>query len=252
MSLVAVESLPFLVQPLIFNPKRGVSKGKKPLRQPPFPMIDLNWDGFALNHLHWGGFNNSAPRERWRIEIAMRHEFQGHCILAWSPYLRFIKYKMIELYGLMREILQKERLRVPLVVNQISNGGNELQEKMRRIGHLKKNSSLVEEIYAVQTSLFSARYDTPKLPVRGDEKLTEEDYKNLTKAYKNAYEEYFPEYYPNFSKIYEKYDRLVEIIGEEATYAMVNVVFETTNPLKAFIDLLWGICSSRFLSRLVC
>jgi len=242
MNYEGARGLPTLVRPLIINPNQRVGQSKKrfqkPLRQPPFPGIDLNWDGFAITHLHWGGFNNLAPRERWRIEIAMRHEVLGHCYLACTPYLRYIKYEVMGLYGLMLEILEKrgERIRVPLSVTQISNGGNELQEKIRYIGRLKKRSYLVEEVYAVQTSLYSALYDKPIFCSRKD-KITEEDYKALTETYKNAYEKY----YQRFSSIYEKYDRLVEKIGENAANAMVNLVFETSNPLKAFIDLLWGI-----------
>jgi hypothetical protein len=232
-------SPPTLVLPLV-NPNLRVSKGKnrpqKPLRQPPFPEIDLNWDGFAITHLHLGGFNNSAPRERWRIELAMRHEFLGHCFLALSPYLRFIKYEMIELYGLMWEIFKEreERIEVPL---STSNSKNVLIEKLMRLVSLKKRSSLVEEVYAIRSSLFSVQHDTPIVSGRENEIITEEDLKELTEQYKNAYEKYFP----HFSKIYEKYDQLCGKIGEEAATAMVEVVFKTSNPLKTFLDLLWGI-----------
>jgi hypothetical protein len=59
MSSVSAESLPSLACPLIVNPSNGGRKFEHGIFLPPFPDIDLNWDGCTFSHLHW---DNSAQK----------------------------------------------------------------------------------------------------------------------------------------------------------------------------------------------
>lgn len=239
MSHETAESLPSLAHPLIVNPLQGDMGDNNGWISLQFPEIDLDWQGFCVPHLHWVGINVANSKD-WQKEIALRHEFAGHNKLSVNPYMRFIKYQVIEMCNAIRKICEEreERIRVPLAVDQSSDGGRELQEDWGNICTFKESSKLIEEIYSIRTSLFSAL----------DEKIISKwRYVRLKDKYKKAYDTYYCNsskikaydvYYRNFSKIYDAYDRLAGKIGEVASDAMIAAVFSALDPLQAFVDFL--------------
>jgi len=239
MSHETIGSLPSLAHPIIVSPLQGTADDNNGRISLQFPEIDLDWEGFSFPHLHWVGIN-AANSKDWQKEIALLHEFGGHNKLSINPYMRFIKYQLIGICEDIRKICEEreERIRVPLAVYQSSNGGRELQEDWRSICILKESSKLVEEIYSIRTSLFSAL----------EEKIiTKWRYVRLKEKYKKVYDAYFrgyskikayDKYYRNFSKTYDAYDRLAGKIGGVASDAMIDAVFGALDPLQAFVDFL--------------
>jgi hypothetical protein len=122
----------------MINPAKEVEQVEKHICLQ-FPEIDLNWEGFTLPHLHWVGIN-VGNRELWQMQIALRHEFNDHKALGNSPHIRLMKYQMMDIYGCICIIFEEraERVRVPLTVDQSSNGGKELQARLRYISKSKK------------------------------------------------------------------------------------------------------------------
>jgi hypothetical protein len=156
MSYVIPEGLPSLACPLIISPALSFGKNKGPLYQPPFPWIDLNSEGFTLPHLHIVGVNVSEPWQRSRlIKLARLHEW-CHESLIRTPFLQLITWHIVKLYTLIVNIVTegREPIEVPLS-HELSR--NELEKHWRLAVGLKRASRLVEEVYAVRTSLLKAK-----------------------------------------------------------------------------------------------
>src|SRR4051794_3875183 len=84
-----------LACPIIVNPCLEIANDEVGLYKPPFPLINLHWDGFTISHLLWVGINHTNP-ERWAYPI--RHEV-SHGRLAITPYLRVKKRLIFSTYN---------------------------------------------------------------------------------------------------------------------------------------------------------
>src|SRR5215218_6615491 len=110
------EGLPTLACPLIVSPSMGAAQ--KPIHLPPFPEIDLSWEGFTVSHLHWVGIK-PIPRdpsrdERRRYYLGYVHEL-GHRALSESPFSRFKTELIFKFYNaILRNLMAKRQISVPL------------------------------------------------------------------------------------------------------------------------------------------
>ncbi len=224
---MTAQSLPSLACPLIASPANGVGKEEKSLFLPPFSEIDLNkWDGFTFSHLHWVGHNLkkiNLEDPQCDEEIHVRHEF-SHKQLAILPFPQLKKYEIFRFYDLILTTFEKgQQIRVPLISNK---SGNKLRKQWERIVRLKRASELVEEVYAVRSSLLKARE-------RG--LISHGLLKEKTELYKEGYEEFIPEY----AKTYEAFDFIASQIGETAAKGMIYHALLTCDPDVAFTHIMY-------------
>jgi hypothetical protein len=231
MSHESPPNLPSLAHPLIVHPAQGLENEEDhlPQRQPPFPHIDLNWDGFTISHLHWVGIKIikaglSDVEDLQRVQLVLLHE-SSHKDLALTPFSRFKKYKIFGLHGKILETFTeaKVRIRVPVKPNV---SGNEVQKKLAWIKYLHEVSAPVEEAYAVRSSLLEAL----KLGIIKNDNVRQQ----IITAYKEAYEKDIP----LFSLTYRALDLVARKFGENAATGMILCVFETLNPILAFRDII--------------
>jgi hypothetical protein len=210
--------------------RQGAGKKKKPLRKPPFPEIDLNWDGFTLSHLHWVGIkvtNVESKEGRWRAAMALLHE-PYHAYLANTPFLLRIKWEMFGLYDIMLTSFEeeKEKIEVPL---DHEKPRNELEKKWESIFYLTRESMAIEEALVVRSSLLKAI----------EERLIDNDgLQLLTEHYKNEY----AEDYPFFPVVYNALDSVGCKVGNTASAGLILSVLGTHNPVVAFWDIILRMC----------
>ena len=228
MSLVIPKSLPSLACPLIGSSNR-VWKKDKGLFLPPFSEIDLkNWVGFCFPHLHWVGHNlekTDLEDPQGDEEIHVLHEL-SHKQLAILPFPQLKKYEIFRFYDLSLTTFEKgQRIRVPLIDNK---PGNKLRKQWEHIVHLKRASDLVEEIYAVRSSLLKAR---EKGAISHSKRNSD------TEQYKEGYGEFIPEY----AKTYEAFDFIADQIGETAAKSIIYHALLTCDPDVVFKHILYEI-----------
>jgi hypothetical protein len=229
------DSLPSLACPVIRIPVKGVRKDESPLRKPPYPAIDQRWAGFTIPHLHWVGITFTlltkeglSEEEFRRVDIALRiallHE-ACHKLLASTPFSRFKQYEMFRLYLMLVEVFEEKKglVRVPLIRNK---SGNELQKQWELIARLGKVSRLIEEVFAVRTSLIEAREHGI---IKRDRHLV-----RIIDHYKKEYGGNID----GFEKTYDAFDFVARKIGKVAALAIINEAFETLNPNLAFLEIL--------------
>jgi hypothetical protein len=92
--------------------------------------------------------------QRKRVNVAIEHEF-CHKELARTPYSLGIKDENLYLYSLIEEAFEErqEVIPVPVIADE---SGNKLQKQWDLIVRLGRVTSLVEEVYAVRSSLLLA------------------------------------------------------------------------------------------------
>jgi hypothetical protein len=239
MSRKTAERLPSLAHPMFINP--GDAKNEKGLFLPPYPDIDLkNWAGFFFSHVGLMGFNKTYL-EQWQVkdrQYYLDHEV-GHKYQAFSRFPRFLNCHMfmfwIQILGTFEE--GKQQIPVPLRHNL---SRNVLEEQWEVIVALQSASELVEEVYAVQSSLAALR----------KKRLISNDFsKRLATDYMNEYGKTIS----LFPKAYKAFDRVVKKIGETAVKGMITSALDTINPNTAFRHIMLEIQkidSYRYLSSL--
>jgi hypothetical protein len=238
MSYVIPGELPSLAHPIITIPRRGVKNDKNSLRCPPFPDINRNADGFTFSHLPWLGIKmaNGAQmtaREHRRSQVVTLHEV-AHYHLAKTPFSVFINIELFKLHSLifrtfyptLRE--EQQQIPVPLLADLLRN---EMEKQWSDVVLLHRASSLVEEVFAVRSSLRKAREQGI---IKSDKQL-----EALVDAYKKQYEE--DENIDGFRQAYETFDVIACKIGEDAATAMILSVLETLSPATAFSNILFFI-----------
>jgi hypothetical protein len=229
MNYKGAERLPTLAHPLIGNPAEEVDENKEPLQLPPFPEIDLKaYDGFTLSHLHWVLIKSANP-EDW-VRLIIRHEL-NHKHLSLTPFSLLRKHKMFVLYDLILETFKKGKkgqktISVPLRFNLARN---ELEKRWAIVVHLCTAVQLVEEVYAVRSSLLDAK-DAGV--------IDHDDLQPLLSRYKGVYGEYID----GFEKAYNAFDFVAGKIGERAAMGLIHSAFETAIPNVTFLDIIFYLC----------
>jgi hypothetical protein len=217
-----------LACPIIINPCLEIANDEVGLYEPPFPLINLLWDGFTISHLHWVGINHTN-HERWGYPI--RHECCHGC-LAVAPFSRLKKRVIFSVYSLIYKTFEKrfnkgrKLIQVPVIPH---TSGNTLQKHFNIIALIHDASMLVEEVYAVRSSLVDAR---------NEGLILHEEVRNSTAAYKEKYGKHMSE----FPDAYDRFDIIADKLGKTATQGLIFSVLGTLNPTKAFLDLLSGLC----------
>ncbi|HZM24624.1 MAG TPA: hypothetical protein VFC02_22945 [Anaerolineales bacterium] len=235
------ESLPSLACPLIANPAEDVENEKTDLitrlRLPPFPAIDFNkWDGFTFPHLNWVGLKLDAAltpdlqagKDNLPLLLLIHHE-ACHQLLGLTPFSAIKNYEVAKLYSIIEETFNKtkEQISVPLRYNLSQN---EIEKQWRIVVQYKRASQLIEEVYAVQSSLLIAH----EIGIIKDDQL-----RRLIRKYKRAYGRSID----GFAMTYNAYDFVVGEIGKVAATSMVCSVLTTRNPNIAFNELLNYMCT---------
>ena len=219
MSRKTTQTLPSLACPFIGG-SNGVWKKEKGLFLPPFPEIDLdNWDGFTYSYLPWVGLSqDSSEDQEFERLIQILHEF-AHRQLAILPFPLLQKFDMFLLYEhILWTFRRGQQIRVPLVSNK---PGNKLRKHWEYIVRQKRAADIVEEVYAVRTSLLKARQ-------AGE--ISHSEQKDKAEQYKSGYGEFIPEYV----ETYEAFDYVASQIGETAANGMIFHSLLTCDPDVAF------------------
>jgi hypothetical protein len=230
MSRETAESLPSLVCPLFVNPAKAVGKGEKPLHLPPFPEIDLNGEGFTFSHLHWVSIkapNRERRRfEEWRVLLTVRHELV-HKELSLTPFSLFKKHEMLRLYELILTIFEQGE-QIPVPINP-DESGNELEKQWEFIVRLHRGSRIIEEVFAIRSSLL---YALKKGFIRD----------KLAQGIITRYKEGYGKVMPSFPEAYDAFDFVAGKIGKTAATALIHNVLGTANPLAAFEGIVFEMC----------
>jgi hypothetical protein len=149
-------------------------------------------------------------------------------LLSFTSFSMLRKVEMCSLYEIIFNTFKKEfkrgqeKIRVPVTVNQ---SGNEIEKQWHNVVQLKSASELVEEIFAVRSSL---------LPLRDKGPIANWLWQKRVRGYKEAYDEAIY----GFKVVYEVFDSIAEKIGGKAAIAMIYNALETFNPDGAFCDLI--------------
>jgi hypothetical protein len=215
------------------HPDQGYGEDKKSLHLPPFPEVNLNWQGFTISHLSWLGIkvpksnsNTLSNREERQVELVIDHEF-GHQKLAKTPFSMVKKRVTFRFYELIFTIFGEELAQIPVPVIP-DKWGSPLQKQLELMARLHRGSRLIEEIYAVQRSLSKA--------VRKD-LIKNWQLPNFEAHYKKLYDRYIP----TFEETYNAFDFVVKKIGETAAHALIHTVLSTSEPTLAFKDIIFAM-----------
>jgi hypothetical protein len=240
MSDKTARNQPTLAHPLIVSPAKGVrGVRKKPRCLPPFPGIDLNnWAGFHVPSLHWIGINVSGKegfettesyfksKESWQVHLAFDHEFR-HAHLGLTPFSRIKTHEDLILYTLIHESVEEgQEIPVPL---RPDLSRNELEKQWGRVVECTQASRLIEEVYAVRSSLLKAL---------AEGLIGGYSYRSLRDNYRAGYNEFIPGY----AAVYDLFDFVAGKIGETAATAIILNVLDTINPVRAFVEILCEMC----------
>jgi hypothetical protein len=234
MSYTTPNGLLSLAHPIIASFRHGAGQAKSPLYLPPFPEIDLrNWDGFTLSHLHWVGVR-ATPQgltaiAQQRAGLALLHEY-CHRDLAHMPFSLLKKYEMFIFYSMILKAIEEKgaSIEVPL---DAETPRNQLEKQWGFIVGLQRASELVEEVYAVRSSLEKARAEGFIEP---------KQIKRYILDCKAKYEKYIP----LFGGVYDAFDLIWEMLGEDIATTMIFSVLETFKPDLAFKEVLSQMCQS--------
>jgi hypothetical protein len=253
MSDNTAESVPSLAHPLFVNSGQGVGKdeneGENLAHLPPFPDVDLiNWQAFAFSHLHWIGMKLIKPpfskeEAALRMELGFLHE-NFHDDLTHRPFSQLRLYDTLDFYRLIltTAVEGKEQIDVPLKPDQ---SGSNLQKRWADLVNLIDQSRLVEEVFAIRSSLLKAKIEG----LIGNKMR-----QVLLTDYKKAYGNYIPlkifdaiagvERQQNlaFPAIYDAFDFVARKLGEAAALGIIFSVFETLYPSTVFLEILFAMC----------
>jgi hypothetical protein len=159
--------------------------------------------------------------------LAIAHE-SAHKELALTPFSLFIKHEIFELYRLILTTFEEEQEQINVPVT-IDVAGNAIQKQLEFIYRLAGRTKLVEEVYAVRSSLLHAQE-------RG---LISHGYMHdLIKINKEKYGEIIPE----FSIAYDAFDLVARKIGKTAAMCLIHHLFETGYPETAFAVYILEMC----------
>jgi hypothetical protein len=233
MSYDTPKRLPSIAHAVIVTHAYGDESDTPGLFVPPFPEIDLNnWDGFTLSHFPWVGikapYAHLSDDERIRrIELILHHELY-HRDLAHTAFSLLRKHEMFKLYGIMLTTIEegRESIEVPLRPDLLRN---ELEKQWEIVIHLKNVSSLIEEAFAIHSSLLDAR----RLRL-----ISPTTRLKLISTARDIYGKEMPE----FPVIYDHLDFIAGKIGRTATKFMIYNVMETLNPTVALLDIMSVMC----------
>jgi hypothetical protein len=213
--------LPSLAHPLLIDGE----KDEKPIHLPPFSDINLNWPAFTLSHLHLVGINEAILKaEEWQLFLVVDHEGY-HKSLANTSFSQFKKYRTLILsINVIQRIFGNGNVEVEVPLDPYKSR-NELEREWGYVVCLIWESQLVEEVFAVRSSLL----DTQK-----EFKMSH----GVRRDLENVYKEKYGKTIQFFSDIYGVFDFVANKIGETATTALIHNVLETNKPREAFIDIL--------------
>jgi hypothetical protein len=227
MSYETAQNPSSLVRPLIVN-SHGVVKQKKGIFRPPFPEIDLrNWQGFCFSPLRWVA-RKVGDLQDDDLEIVWLHEM-CHWNLESSPFILLKQNEMFKFYDLIIKSFEDgQQIRVPLILNK---PGNQLRAQWEILVSLNRGSELVEEVYAVQTSLLTARREGY---------ISHSELKFKIEQYQEAYTEIIPAFAAGFEGI----NFFASFIGGGAVKALILSSLETADPNKALLDTMYELTKS--------
>jgi hypothetical protein len=229
MSYTSPVGLPTFAHPLILHPAGGVENDNVSVsRLLSYPEINLRWDGFTVSHLHWVGVK-TANQHKGRIKLAVRHEFWHHSI-SHTPFALLIKNYMFGLYRqiqirVLTEGWSHEYIEVPLKPDGL---GDKFQKQLEHLIRLQKASALIEEVFAVRSSLVESQ----EIFKNAD------DWWFTVRAYLDGYEEFIDGY----KGAYYLFDFIANKIGEPAAAGLIHTVLETCDAAKAFVDIMFYMC----------
>jgi hypothetical protein len=224
MSYVIPGGLPTLAHPLIGYPALGSRNSKKSgICRPPFPGIDLGWDGFTLSHLPWVGVKDSNYEADWQYGLFIRHELI-HNHLAFTPFARLRWHDIYAFDGVIRKTFEngnkrRKRIPVPLRSNRTRNA---LEKRWQIAVDLHTRAELVEELFAIRSSL---------LETKAVWDINPDTLQPLIRRYQRVYGKYIE----GFRKAYEAFDFLAGEIGEDAAEGLIYCAFETLQPTATFL-----------------
>jgi hypothetical protein len=222
------------IHPSIFSPTLvgENNKDRSLLPKLPFPLIDTSYEGFTASHLHWIGIKVTQPEKRDKlIDLAFLHE-SCHRFLAHMPFSLIKRCQIYSFFSLLLRVLDegKEMIDVPFTFTQPST---ELQMQWAEYDNLMQRSMIVEEVYAVRTSLIKAK----KEGVIEDDALLDKIAVHYKQAYKEIVHELFPEDFTAF-------DLLAKNLGEDAAEALIRKALFTVHPDKTFVFFLTNFCQT--------
>ncbi|MGZ8880193.1 MAG: hypothetical protein ACXW1N_07720 [Halobacteriota archaeon] len=223
-------SLPSIARPLPINQSMAVENVTQ-LYLPPFPEIDLNWDGFTISPLHWVSIKTPnrerRPFDEWQSQLAIQHE-RCHATLALTPFAVLLKSDMLQFYRLILTTFDEVQgaIQVPVLPDE---SGSTLQGQWDILLRVARRSSLVEEIFAVRSS---------SLWVVEHGFITPSRRRRFIKACKDAYD--VDDH--RFSVTHDAFAFIATSIGETAATAMIHSVFDTGHPSAAFLDIVFEMC----------
>jgi hypothetical protein len=235
-----------LAHPLVSLGKRD-EETKEGLFLPPFPEINLNWEGFCLSHLNFLGIKY-ATRKTWQAEINSKHELH-HQDLGFTPFSLLKKHEVLISYNLILRAFKNPSKQIlvpikpipalppPLLLDAIEEDRNvdaavsreSLQRQLATIVCLDESSNLYEEIYVIRSSLSSARKTGS---------ITNSRRQKLIAKYKDKYKEVMQE----FPELYDAFDFVAGKIGETAARHIISNAFRTIVPNRAFLDIINILC----------
>ena len=128
--------LPSLAHPLIGNAVLGSRNSKGSICRPPFPEIDLSWDGFTLSYFHWLGIKDTDYDPHWQFGLFIRHEL-SHDRLGITPFSLVSWHGMRLFHELIYKTFKngkKSRQTIPVPLRS-AQARNVLDEKWGRIVH---------------------------------------------------------------------------------------------------------------------
>jgi hypothetical protein len=155
MSRKTAERLPCLAHPIYIKPGNE-KNNEKGLFLPPYPEIDLkNWAGFFFSHVSWMGFNTTYPEQKqapyWEFYRDLTHEV-SHKYQAFSRFTRCINCHMFMFWIQILSTFEEAQEEIPVPLRP-DLARNELEREWKLLITLQKSSELVEEVFAVQSSL---------------------------------------------------------------------------------------------------
>jgi hypothetical protein len=234
MSYIIPGGLPSLAHPLIVSAAQDVENDTSSLHLPPFPWINLRWSGFTIPHLRWVGIKvteREIPNleSSWPVKLAWYHEYYHQRELARPPFSRIRDHETFMLHGLIFETFEKEREQIPVPLSH-DLSRNELEKQWNTIVRLNRASCLIEEVYAVRSSL---------LKVWEEGLITPSLQGYLIIKYKQQYEEFIPGY----AAVYNLCDFVARRIGETGVNALIQHALGTIHPERAFLKILFYLCN---------
>jgi len=164
-----------------------------------------------------------AQRERERVGLALLHEY-CHRDLAHLPFSLLKKYEMLIFYSMILEAVGEkgESIEVPF---NAETPRSPLEKQWALVVELQRESELVQEVYAIRSSLENASDEGYLAPEQMEEYVSD---------CKIEYETYIP----LFGEIYDAFDLIWRTRGKDKAQTIIFSVLETLHPDQAFINVL--------------